>query len=84
MLVSIAAGIPCIVSHSASYRQLAKQFDLMEYVVDDTSDLRSALIKLNDLQERKKYLKEIQPYILNQYSSKNITLKFLRAVENYM
>lgn len=83
MIVSIAAGVPCIVGQSQSYEELAKQFDLECFIVNDNNSLKNAMKHLNSIENRKEYLKDIQPYILNHFSSKVIARKLIKIIERY-
>ena len=83
MIVAIAAGLPCIVNESKNYETLAKLFSLDYSIVNDDASLRYALNYLNNIENRKEYLKDIQPYVLNNFSSKIISKKLLQLIENY-
>jgi len=83
MIVAIAAGVPCVVDSSRSYQELAKEFNLDEYIVNDNKSLKNALQSLNDIDIRRKYLSEIQPHILNTLSTKVITDKLIKLLEEY-
>lgn len=83
MIASIACGVPCIVNSSRSYEELAREFNLNKYVVNNNNDLREALKALNDKENRVSYLSEIQPFILNSLSTKVITKKLIELIEGY-
>ena len=83
MIVAVAAGVPCIVNASRSYEELAKEFDLGYSIANNPLELKNALNLLNNINNRKRYLKDIQPYILNTLSTKTITEKLINLIENY-
>ena len=83
MIASIACGVPAIVNASRSYEELAKEFNLNFAIVNDEHSLKNALSILNYADSRKKYLSEIQPYILNSLSTKVITEKLIKLIEKY-
>lgn len=83
MIASIACGVPTIVNASRSYEELAKEFNLDYAIVNDIDSIKNALDILNHIENRKKYLNEIQPFILNTLSTKNITKKLLDLIETY-
>ena len=80
MLVALACGLPCIVNQSKSYEELAHQFNLGNFIINDSIQLNEAIKHLNNKENRQLYLKDIQPYILNEFSSKKITLKLLNLI----
>ncbi len=81
MIVAIASGLPCIVNSSKSYESLAKEFGLDYCIVNDGNSLKDTMDYFNDIENRKKYLKDIQPYILNNLSSRAITKKLIKMIE---
>lgn len=83
MIVSIACGVPTIVNASRSYEELASEFNLKFAIVNDEYSLKNSLNMLNDREVRKKYLSEIQPYILNNLSTKIITEKLINLIKKY-
>lgn len=83
MIVAIASGVPCIVNASRSYEELAKEFDLGYSIANNPLELKNALNLLNNVNNRKRYLKDIQPYILNTLSTKVITSKLIKLIEDY-
>jgi hypothetical protein len=83
MIVAIAAGVPCVVNASRSYEELAKEFDLGYSITNNPLELKNALSVLNNVNNRKHYLKDIQPYILNTLSTKTITEKLINLIESY-
>jgi len=83
MIVAIASGVPCIVNASRSYEELAKEFDLGYSIANNPLELKNALNLLNNANNRKRYLKDIQPYILNTLSTKVITNQLINVIEDY-
>jgi hypothetical protein len=83
MIASIACGVPCIVNSSRSYEELAKEFNLDYSITNDPLSLKNALKILNDIENRKKYLRDIQPFILNSLSTKVLTKKLIKLIEQY-
>ena len=83
MIASIACGVPCIVNASRSYEELAKEFNLDYSITNDPLSLKNALNILNDIENRKKYLRDIQPFILNGLSTKVLTKKLIKLIEQY-
>ena len=83
MIASIACGVPCIVNASRSYEELAKEFNLDYSITNDPLSLKNALNILNDIENRKKYLRDIQPFILNSLSTKVLTKKLIKLIEQY-
>lgn len=83
MIVAIASGVPCIVNASRSYEELANAFDLGYSIVNNPLELKNALNLLNNTNNRKRYLKDIQPYILNTLSTKVITNQLINVIEDY-
>lgn len=80
MLVALACGLPCIVNQSKSYEELANQFGLGKFIVNNPIQLHEAIQHLNNKENRELYLKDIQPYVINEFSSKKITLKLLNLI----
>ena len=83
MIASIACGVPCIFNASRSYEELAKEFNLDYSITNDPLSLKNALNILNDIENRKKYLRDIQPFILNSLSTKVLTKKLIKLIEQY-
>ena len=80
MLVALACGLPCIVNESKSYEELANMFNLNEFIINDSIQLNEVINYLNNKENRILYLKDIQPYVLNEFSSKKITKKLLNTI----
>lgn len=80
MLVALACGLPCIVNESASYEALANQFGLGKFIINDPTQLNEAIQYLNNKENRQTYLKDIQSYVVDEYSSKKITKKLLDLI----
>ena len=83
MIVSIACGVPCIVNLSKSYEELARQFNLDYSIATDPELLKNAMNFLNDIENRRLYLKNIQPFIINNLNTKTITNKLIKYIEQY-
>jgi hypothetical protein len=83
MIASIACGVPCIVNSSRSYEELSKEFNLDYAIANDVHSLKNALNILNNIHNRRRYLKDIQPFILNSLSTKVITEKLIKLIESY-
>lgn len=81
LIISIASGLPCIVNSSESYESLVREFGLDYCIVDNGHSLIDVMNYLNNIENRKKYLKDIQPYIINNFSSKSITKRLVEVIE---
>jgi glycosyltransferase involved in cell wall biosynthesis len=81
MLVAIACGLPCIVSDSTSYKELSEQFNLDKFVINNNENLLEAIKHLNEPINRKEYLSNIQPYVIDRYISKNVTKQLLNLIK---
>lgn len=80
MLVALACGLPCIVNQSKSYEELAMQFNLEKFIINDPLQLNEVIQYLNIKENRELYLKDIQPYIINEYNSKQTTKNLLNLI----
>ena len=83
MTVAISCGLPCIVNDSQSYTELVNLFNLQYSDVQTEEELIFALGYLNNIENRKKYLKDIQPYIIENYNSLNVTKKLLTIIDSF-
>lgn len=83
LLVSIANGIPAIVSGSTTYAELLHRFKLDFAIVKNESELQNALTILSDNKARKKYLSKIQPFVIENYNFRVITERFDQIIENF-
>lgn len=83
LLVTIANGIPTIVSNSAAYSELLRKFKLDYAIVENENELQKALSILSDEEQRQKYLSEIQPYILENYNYNAVAKKFDQILNLY-
>lgn len=81
LLACIANGVPVISYQSKSYDEILKKFGLNYAVIYNRQDLVNALKLLSRPEIRKKYFEDIQPYILNNYNSKKITIKLLDIID---
>lgn len=83
LLVCIANNIPVISFNSNSYEEILKQFNLNYAIVNKRQDLIKAVKLLSQSHIRKLYLKNIKPYILENYQSKIITDKLIYILKNF-
>jgi glycosyltransferase involved in cell wall biosynthesis len=83
LLVTIANGIPTIVSNSSAYSDLLRKFKLDYAIVENENELQKALSILSDEEHRRKYLSEIQPYILENYNYNAIAKQFDQILNQY-
>jgi len=83
MIVAIAAGLPVIAGPSDSYLDLLTQFQLQDFQVFNEDEFAKAAGILENPKARADYLQQIQPYILNRYSTKNVTANFLEEIQQY-
>jgi hypothetical protein len=81
LLTSIANGIPVLSYHSKSYNEILKKFNLNYAIIDKRQDLVRALNILSTDSGKQEYLKDIQPYILENYNSKVITSKLVDIIK---
>ena len=80
LLVSIANGLPVISCNSKSYSNILKKFDLNYAIVNNRQDLLCSVEKT--IENHKSYLKDIQPYILENFHSKKITEKLISLIDS--
>jgi hypothetical protein len=84
MITAITYGLPCIVSNSIEYEKLAKQFNLDYSIVNNEEELKNALNYLNFYENRKKYLKNIQPYIWEKYHPETVAKKLWTIIKKHL
>jgi glycosyltransferase involved in cell wall biosynthesis len=84
LLVTIANGIPTIVSNSSAYSDLLRKFKLDYAIVENETELQKAISILSDEEQRLKYLSEIQPYILENFNYNAVAKQFDQILnQNY-
>ena len=71
-VLAINRGLPVVASKTPAYEHLLGNCKLSQYLFASPEDLESALLKLKNFSERKKYLSQSQPYVLKYYTSKSI------------
>jgi hypothetical protein len=84
MISTIIYGIPCLINNSRECEKLAKQFNLDFSIINNEQELERALDYLNFYENRKKYLKNIQPYIWEKYHPEIIVKKLWKIIENHL
>ena len=81
LLTSIANGVPVLSYHSKSYSEILKKFNLDYAIINTRQDLVKALNILSTDTGKQEYLKDIQPHILENYSSRDITSKLVDIIK---
>lgn len=81
LLVCIANGIPVISYQSKSYEELLRKFNLNHAIINNQQDLLNAIKILSREDNRLKYFEKLQPYILENYNSQNITKKLIDIID---
>ena len=83
MITAITHGLPCIVSDTPAYSDLARRFGFNWTVVRNEQELQNAYERLSDPTERQEYLSVLQPEIWKMYSASAIADQFLDLVWRY-
>jgi len=79
MAAAYHLGVPCIVSGSDAYRQLAKESGLEWTYVTDIAALFSAWERLQDPIERKAAVERVQPIVWERYRAEAVARKALEV-----
>lgn len=81
LLVCISNGVPVISYQSKSYDEILRKFDLTYAIIYNRQDLINAVKLLSRPEIRLKYFEELQPYILENFSSQKITKKLINIFD---
>ena len=82
MTAAITFGVPCIVSNSRAYAELARACGLEWAVVSTQRQVIEVYDRLQDRAERVAYLAAAQPYIWQNYSAQTVAGRLLATLED--
>jgi hypothetical protein len=83
MLVAIMCGLPCLINDSESYSELVNIFNLNFTEIKKEEDIYFCLDHFSNFENRKKYLKDIQPYVKYNFSAYNISNSLLKTINDF-
>jgi hypothetical protein len=81
MTAAITFGVPCIVSNSLAYEQLARACGLDWTVVSNRGELLEAFRRLQNAAERHQYLSAAQPVIWDTYNARSVARRLVALLE---
>ena len=81
LILSIALGVPCIVSNTPSYSEILDNTNLQDYKFSGMKSFKKSLDMLLSSENRLEYLKKSQQYVLDNFSYLKMGEQFIQAIQ---